>query len=84
MDNILFSHLGYFDLIISSSDIGLAKPDKRIYGYLIDRLGVKPEEIIFIDNRKENLLPANSLGIKTFHFTNKDELEIWLKQEKLL
>jgi putative hydrolase of the HAD superfamily len=38
------------DEIIYSHEVGLAKPDHRIYRLMCDRLGVAPEEIVFIDD----------------------------------
>ncbi len=73
-----------FNFIISSSDLGLAKPDPKIYKYLVKRLNLNPEEIIFIDNREENIEPALRLGIKAFHFTTPDNFRNWLKSEKIL
>ena len=74
----------YFNLIISSSDIGFAKPDKRMYHYLITQLNLPPEEILFIDNREENLKPAEGLGMKTFQFKNREEFKKWLISEKII
>lgn len=69
----------YFKLIISSCDVGVAKPDSKIYNILLDKLKASPEEVIFIDNRIENLTPAENLGIKTHLFKNKEELINWFK-----
>lgn len=65
----------YFELIFSSSDVGLAKPDKKIYKLVLNNLkGINPSEVLFIDNREENLPPAEELGIKTILFKNKNSL----------
>ncbi len=73
-----------FVSIISSSDIGLAKPDQKIYRYLIKELKLRPEEIIFVDNRIENTESASQLGIKIHHFKTRDNFLAWLKSEKIL
>lgn len=54
-----------FDVVILSCEVGLKKPDPEIYLLAINKLGVKPEECIFIDDKKENLKPAKEMGIKT-------------------
>lgn len=38
----------YFEEILVSGDIGINKPDKRIFEYMADKLDVKPEECLFI------------------------------------
>ena len=51
------------DVIIYSYEVGLAKPDPRIYRLLCDRLAVSPGEVIFLDDRPENVKGARELGI---------------------
>ena len=71
-----------FDAVILSYEEGLIKPeDLDFYHLAPKRLGLKPEECIFIDDKEENLPPAQSIGIKTVLFKNpqqaiKDVLEI--------
>jgi epoxide hydrolase-like predicted phosphatase len=51
------------DVIIYSYEVGLAKPDPRIYRLLCDRLAVSPREVVFLDDRPENVKGACELGI---------------------
>jgi epoxide hydrolase-like predicted phosphatase len=51
------------DVIIYSYEVGLAKPDPRIYRLLCDRLAVSPGEVVFLDDRPENVKGASELGI---------------------
>ncbi len=51
------------DLIIYSHEVGLAKPDRRIYELTCERLGVRPDEMVFLDNAKSNVVAARELGI---------------------
>ena len=74
----------YFESIISSCDVGVAKPDIKIYEILLDKLKKSPEDVIFIDNREENLIPAEKLGIKTHLFKSKEILVDWLKENNNL
>lgn len=74
----------HFDIIFSSSEIGLLKPDKRIYQYVLEKINLAPEEIIFIDDREENVKASLNLGIKSFHFTNAKEFKNWLEKENIL
>lgn len=59
-----------FDFVVLSARIGMRKPEKRIYRYVIRKLRMKPEEIAFIDNNKENIKSAKELGINSILFKN--------------
>lgn len=63
-----------FDSVIDSSDVGVRKPDPRIYQELIGRLDVPAETIAFVDDLPENLPAATRLGIRTVLFTGVDAL----------
>ncbi|GBC07006.1 hypothetical protein RclHR1_00720015 [Rhizophagus clarus] len=54
-----------FDEYIESSVIGLRKPDPKIFLYACEKLGVKPNEVIFLDDIGMNLKAARDLGMKT-------------------
>ena len=71
-----------FDELIISADIGLIKPDPQIYQYATDKLGVDPQEIVFIDDKTTFLEPAEALGIKTVHYQNFEQSRAEL--EKIL
>lgn len=51
------------DVLIYSCEVGLAKPDPRVYRLLCDRLAVSPGELVFLDDRPENVKGACELGI---------------------
>lgn len=53
----------YFDEITLSSDVGLVKPDERIYLITAERLGVRPEECVFIDDLETNVEGAKRAGM---------------------
>jgi epoxide hydrolase-like predicted phosphatase len=63
-----------FDVVIDSSQVGVRKPDRRIYQELIRRVELPAEAVTFIDDLPENLPPAACLGIRTVLFTDADEL----------
>ena len=48
----------------------MRKPDPRIYKLCLERLGVQPQESIFLDNSSQNLKAAARLGIKTVKVHN--------------
>jgi putative hydrolase of the HAD superfamily len=55
------------DLIIYSHEEGIPKPDPRIYELTCQRLGVLPEEMLFLDDNLENIEAARALGIHAIH-----------------
>jgi epoxide hydrolase-like predicted phosphatase len=57
-----------FDDIISSADVGLAKPDERIYRLAAERLQLSVEECVFIDDLERNIEAARKIGMKAIHF----------------
>lgn len=61
-----------FDEQVVSSEVGLGKPDRRIYEYLLTHCGLRPEETIFIDDRIDNVEVAAELGITPFHFDRRN------------
>jgi epoxide hydrolase-like predicted phosphatase len=56
------------DLMIISAEEGVAKPDPRIYQLTLERLSVKPEETIFIDDLVENVVAAQAIGMHGVRF----------------
>ncbi len=51
------------DVVVYSHEIGVAKPDPRAYLVLCGKLGVAPDELIFVDDRAANVAAACQLGI---------------------
>jgi putative hydrolase of the HAD superfamily len=56
------------DLIIYSHEAGVAKPDKRIYALTCERLGRRPEEIVFLDDAERHVAAAAAYGIHAILF----------------
>src|SRR5262249_15776587 len=55
----------HFDVVVQSSVEGLRKPDVAFYELACGRLGVTPEECVFLDDLGVNLKPARALGMHT-------------------
>ncbi|MCX8052765.1 MAG: HAD family hydrolase [Armatimonadetes bacterium] len=53
----------FFDVVVVSDDVGLKKPDPRIFRHALDRVGLSPEEVIHIGDMKDDVLGALSAGI---------------------
>lgn len=59
---------GIFCLVIDSAEAGVRKPDPAIFGLALERLGVRPEEILVIgDSVKNDIEPPRALGCRTLH-----------------
>jgi putative hydrolase of the HAD superfamily len=62
-----------FDVVVESSRVGLRKPDPAIYELVCDRLGVAPDEAVFLDDLGVNLKPARAMGMTTIKVTDPDQ-----------
>lgn len=62
--------LALFHVVIESSQVGLRKPDPRIYKLACAELGVEPSETVFLDDLGVNLKPARALGMTTIKVTD--------------
>lgn len=56
------------DLIIYSHEVGIAKPDQRIFALTCERLSVQPAEMIFLDDAAPNIAAAHDFGIHAVLF----------------
>jgi epoxide hydrolase-like predicted phosphatase len=56
------------DLIIYSHEVGMSKPDPRIYELACERLGVHPEETVFLDDTEEMVDGARAVGMQALLF----------------
>jgi epoxide hydrolase-like predicted phosphatase len=68
-------HYNIFDVAIISTIVKLRKPEKEIYLLALQKLQVKPEDAIYIDDYKKMLAPADELGMKTVLFTSVGQLK---------
>ncbi|MFI6598350.1 HAD family hydrolase [Nonomuraea sp. NPDC050536] len=57
-----------------SARMGMVKPDLEIYAALAEGLGAAPGDIVFIDDRKDNIEGAERAGLTTHHFTDAASL----------
>ena len=61
-----------FDVYVNSAEVGLSKPDPAIYRLALDRLGVAPEQAIFLDDLLHNVDSARELGIHAVQFVDPE------------
>jgi epoxide hydrolase-like predicted phosphatase len=54
-----------FDAWVISGEVGVRKPDPEIYALTAERIGLPPQECVFVDDLPGNLKPARALGMAT-------------------
>ena len=57
--------LGLFDVIVDSSEVGMRKPEARIFHHTADLLGVTVGDAVFVDDFDHNLAGARGVGLRT-------------------
>ncbi|MDO5048350.1 MAG: HAD family phosphatase [Actinomycetaceae bacterium] len=80
------AHLPVIDKLgprIVSGEVGLAKPDRRIFERLLQLIDKSPKEVVFIDDNVDNVEAASALGIDAILFTDADQLRTELVQRRL-
>jgi 2-haloacid dehalogenase len=71
----MFDFLNEFDECVISGDVGVVKPDPRIFEILFERVGRAPGELLFIDDSPANVRAAERLGMAAIHFRPGVDLE---------
>lgn len=62
-----------FDVVVDSGFVGTRKPERRIYELTLERLDVKPEGALLIDDIEINCDAARELGIETVWFQSNEQ-----------
>jgi putative hydrolase of the HAD superfamily len=70
-DRTLFPEL--FDGVVISGDVGLRKPDPRIYELGAEAVDLPPSACVFVDDLPGNLKPARELGMATVHHVRAEQ-----------
>jgi HAD superfamily hydrolase (TIGR01509 family) len=69
-----------FNKVFHSGELGIRKPEKRAFQAILKKLKTKPENVIFIDDREENVEGAKKAGIQGVQFKNPAQLVRALQQ----
>jgi HAD superfamily hydrolase (TIGR01509 family) len=64
MDSSLFDH------VFTSGSHGTRKPELDFYRQVLQQIGMKPEQVVFVDDKHENVLAANEIGVRGLVFDN--------------
>lgn len=74
-----------FDDMVISAEVGLLKPDPRIYQLAAARLNVALDEAVFVDDMPENVAGAQAIGMAAIHYRQfeqaRQELEALLQRD---
>lgn len=73
--NEKFDFLKDFDASVFSYEVKALKPSPIIFKELLRRVGVRPEELVYSDDKPDKLAGAQELGIKTFVFADVDQFK---------
>ena len=70
-----YDFLNEFDTCVISGDVGVVKPDPRIYKILFARAGRRPADLLFIDDSLANVRASEAAGMAAIHFSPGVDLE---------
>jgi epoxide hydrolase-like predicted phosphatase len=56
------------DVLVYSYEVGIEKPDRRVYEITCERLGVRPNEVVFLDDLEVNVVAARQIGMWAVRF----------------
>jgi len=79
-----FDFLRLFRGMLISGEVGVIKPDPRIFRILLERHRIEPAEAVYIDDKPRNAEAARALGIHGIHFTEPGRLRRELEDLRLL
>jgi putative hydrolase of the HAD superfamily len=74
----------YFDAVLNSHRIGVAKPEEEAFREALRRLQASPDEVLFIDDLRRNTEAASKLGFHTHHYRNFPTLANELRRRKII
>jgi putative hydrolase of the HAD superfamily len=69
-----YDWIGSFDVRVWSYELRVAKPEPAIYEHVLEKLGTRPEETLFLDDKPVNIEAAHALGMKGIVFSTVDKL----------
>jgi 2-haloacid dehalogenase len=69
-----FDFLAWFEGIVISGEVGVNKPDRRIFEHLVERFGIDPAAAFLVDDSPANIDAARAFGLGAIHFTDANTL----------
>ena len=74
----------FFDRLFISTQMHMAKPDKKAFKFVLNKLKIKPQEALMVDDRIENIAPARSIGMNGIVYKNSRQFAKELKKYELV
>jgi 2-haloacid dehalogenase len=65
-----YPFLGWFEAVVVSGEVGITKPDTRIFRHLLERTGFAAEATVYVDDAAANVAVAADLGMTALRFTD--------------
>lgn len=62
-----------FDHLVISAEVGVMKPEARIYQFALEQAGVSPSEAVFVDDMPVNLQGCQAVGMHGIHFRHPQQ-----------
>jgi len=69
---------GLFDVVVISAEVGMRKPEERIFRHTAALLGLEPHECAFIDDVEANVAAARAIGLVGLHYREPAPSVAWL------
>lgn len=70
----------YFDTVVASGEVGFAKPEARAYELTAERLGVRLDECVFIDDRAAYCDGARAVGMQAIEYSSFSQMKTELEK----
>ncbi len=71
--------LGYFEQVFVSSEMGQRKPAQASFGWVCDQLSLPPAQVLFFDDREENIAGAHAAGLQAVLVKSSQDVAAALK-----
>ena len=70
-----------FSALVFSADLGIAKPEQGAYAAAARALDVAPADVLFVDDRAENVAGAHAFGMGALHYTGFEDVLPQLREQ---
>jgi FMN phosphatase YigB (HAD superfamily) len=79
----MYPPISRFTEVVVSGEEGVVKPDRRIFEITDQRLPFEPAEVLFFDDRLDNIEAARAYGFDAEVFVDADKVRVALRQRAL-
>lgn len=69
-----------FQTIFSGTHLNLIKSDPQSYQFIVQKIGLKPEEVLFIDDSPTNIEAAKKVGLATIQYKSNEQVKMDIEQ----